>query len=284
MRGSGPAQLDLGPKSQVPNLATTFHLRVFFLHPAGKQNKLKPFPCSGRPHACRCSSRLALLLPGATPCRHSAEPPPACAAGEEIAADLAPATQPTPSKKQLKKSARKAERAAQRQQQPIQQQPPAPGAEDPFAANYGDVPVEEIQSKAISGRSWTKIGDLDADAAGRSVLIRGATQAIRPVSKKMAFVVLRQSMSTVQCVLVASADAGVSTQMVRFATALSKESIVDVEGVVSLPKEPLKATTQQVRSTCILLCNSLVQFLSSESSKPVPTDLMRVSMFVLLLP
>lgn len=62
----------------------------------------------------------------------------------------------------------------------------------------------------------------------------------------MAFVVLRQSMSTVQCVLVASADAGVSTQMVRFATALSKESIVDVEGVVSLPKEPLKATTQQV--------------------------------------
>ena len=176
-----------------------------------------------------------------------------------------------------------------RRQRQQQQQQPA-DAEDTFAANYGDVPVEEIQSKAISGRLWTKIGDLDADAAGRSVLIRGATQAIRPVSKKMAFVVLRQSMSTVQCVLVASgvlvasADAGVSTQMVRFATALSKESIVDVEGVVSLPKEPLKATTQQVRSTCILLCNLLMQFLSSESNKPVLTDLMRISMFILLLP
>ncbi|KAG2594778.1 hypothetical protein PVAP13_5KG017900 [Panicum virgatum] len=173
----------------------------------------------------------------------SSEPPPTAAAADELAADLSAATL---SKKQQKKDARKAEKAekaAQRQQQ--QQQLPA-DAEDPFAANYGDVPVEEIQSKAISGRSWTKIGDLDADAAGRSVLIRGATQAIRPVSKKMAFVVLRQSMSTVQCVLVASADAGVSTQMVRFATALSKESIVDVEGVVSLPKEPLKATTQQV--------------------------------------
>jgi aspartyl-tRNA synthetase len=34
--------------------------------------------------------------------------------------------------------------------------------------------------------------------------------------------------------------------MVRFATSLSKESILDVEGVVSIPKEPLKATTQQV--------------------------------------
>jgi len=31
----------------------------------------------------------------------------------------------------------------------------------------------------------------------------------------------------------------------RFTTALSKESIINVEGVVSLPKEPLKATTQQ---------------------------------------
>lgn len=34
--------------------------------------------------------------------------------------------------------------------------------------------------------------------------------------------------------------------MVCFATSLSKESIVDVEGVISLPREPLKATTQQV--------------------------------------
>ncbi|KAG8100085.1 hypothetical protein GUJ93_ZPchr0013g37464 [Zizania palustris] len=169
----------------------------------------------------------------------SSEPPPAPA--EELAADFSAATI---SKKQLKKDARKAEKAAQRQQQ--QQPPPQGDDEDPYASNYGDVPVEEIQSKAISGRSWTGIGDLDESAEGRPVLIRGAAQAIRPVSKKMAFVVLRQSMSTVQCVLVASADAGVSTQMVRFATSLSKESIVDVEGVVSLPKEPLKATTQQV--------------------------------------
>ena len=186
----------------------------------------------------------------------SSEPPPTTAAADELAADLSAATL---SKKQQKKDARKAEKAEKAAQRQQQQQPA--DAEDPFATNYGDVPVEEIQSKAISGRLWTKIGDLDADAAGCSVLIRGATQAIRPVSKKMAFVVLRQSMSTVQCVLVASADAGVSTQMVRFATALSKESIVDVEGIVSLPKEPLKATTQQVRSTCILLCNSLMQFL-----------------------
>ncbi|KAG2633765.1 hypothetical protein PVAP13_2NG296712 [Panicum virgatum] len=151
------------------------------------------------------------------------------------------------SKKQQKKDARKAEKAEKAAQRQQQRQTAAAAAEEgPFAANYGDVPVEDVQSKAVSGRSWTKVGDLDEGAAGRAVLVRGAAQAIRPVSKKMAFVVLRQSMSTVQCVLVASADASVSMQMVKFATALSKESIVDVEGVVSLPKEPLKATTQQV--------------------------------------
>ena len=145
----------------------------------------------------------------------SAEPPPACAAGEEIAADLAPATQPTPSKKQLKKS-EKAERAAQRQQQPIQQQPPAPGAEDPFAANYGDVPVEETLSKAVTGRSWTDVSGLDAAAAaaGRSVLVRGFAQEIRSLGR-MAFVVLREGSSSVQCAL--AAGAGVSAQMVAFA-------------------------------------------------------------------
>jgi aspartyl-tRNA synthetase len=180
-------------------------------------------------------------------------PASAPAAADELAADLAASTL---SKKQQKKDARKAEKAAQRQQ--LQ----AVDAEDPFASNYGDVPVEEIQSKSVSDRAWGQVGDLDATAAGRSVLIRGFAQAIRPVSKKMAFVVLRQSMSTVQCVLVASADAGVSTQMVKFATALSKESIVDVKGVVSLPKESLKSTTQQVPLRFWLLCSIRSSFVS----------------------
>lgn len=85
----------------------------------------------------------------------------------------------------------------------------------------------------------------------KSVLIRGAAQVIRPVSKKMVFLVIRQSMSTVQCVLVVSKDL-VSPQMVRFATSLSKESIVDVEGVISVPNEPIKGTTQQVLSLSLL--------------------------------
>ncbi|KAJ3676823.1 hypothetical protein LUZ60_002547 [Juncus effusus] len=150
------------------------------------------------------------------------------------------------SKKQAKKEAKKAEKAgkaAQRQQQTAGGT--EVGEDDPLSANYGDVPVEEIQSKSISGRVWTGVGDLSAEMKDKTVLIRGFAQVIRPVSKKMVFLVIRQSMSTVQCVLVVSKDL-VSLQMVKFATSLSKESIVEIEGIVSVPNEPIKGTTQQV--------------------------------------
>jgi aspartyl-tRNA synthetase len=75
----------------------------------------------------------------------------------------------------------------------------------------------------------------------------------------MTFLVLRQGMATVQCVIVADAGAGVTQRMVRFAAALSNESCVQVEGVVSLPKHKPLATTQQVRSLCPLLTNLSAQ-------------------------
>ncbi|EHA8589721.1 Aspartate--tRNA ligase 2, cytoplasmic [Cocos nucifera] len=150
-------------------------------------------------------------------------------------------------KKQAKKEAQKVERLRKQQEAAAAAAATAlASAEaDPFSGNYGDVPTEEIQSKAVSGRQWTEIGSLDAELAERTVLIRGAAQAIRSVSKKMAFLVVRQYVSTVQCVLVVNKE-WVSPQMVKFATGLSKESIVDVEGVVSIPKDPIKGTTQQV--------------------------------------
>jgi aspartyl-tRNA synthetase len=34
--------------------------------------------------------------------------------------------------------------------------------------------------------------------------------------------------------------------MIKFAASISKESVVDIEGVVSLPEKPIEATTQKV--------------------------------------
>ncbi|XP_019151604.1 PREDICTED: aspartate--tRNA ligase 2, cytoplasmic-like [Ipomoea nil] len=116
---------------------------------------------------------------------------------------------------------------------------------DPLAANYGDFPLDDLKSKAVSGRKWTDIGALTAELKDQEVLIRGRAQTIRAVGKKIAFIVVRKRGFTVQCVLTVAPDL-VSGQMVKYATSLSKESIVDVEGVVSVPNVQIKGATQQV--------------------------------------
>ncbi|KAG6399475.1 hypothetical protein SASPL_140956 [Salvia splendens] len=61
----------------------------------------------------------------------------------------------------------------------------------------------------------------------------------------MAFLVVREECFTVQCVLTVAPDL-VSPQMVKFATSLSRESFVDIEGIVSMPSQPITGASQQV--------------------------------------
>ncbi|CAJ2675082.1 unnamed protein product [Trifolium pratense] len=118
--------------------------------------------------------------------------------------------------------------------------------DDPLAANYGHIPLIELQSKTpVNVNDWTRVEALNDSLENKPVLIRGRAQAIRPVGKKMAFLVIRENGFTVQCLVQAQPDL-VSPQMVKFAAALSRESIVDVEGVVSIPTAPIKGATQQV--------------------------------------
>ncbi|CAN4105558.1 unnamed protein product [Withania somnifera] len=115
---------------------------------------------------------------------------------------------------------------------------------DPLSGNYGDIELNDLQSKAITGRKWTEVGSITPELKDQVILIRGRVQTIRPVGKKIAFVVVRERGFTVQCVLTVKADL-VSLQMVKYATSLSKESIVDIEGVVSIPEKPITGSTQQ---------------------------------------
>ncbi|XP_060212392.1 aspartate--tRNA ligase 2, cytoplasmic-like [Lycium barbarum] len=115
---------------------------------------------------------------------------------------------------------------------------------DPLSTNYGDVALVDLQSKSISGRKWTEVGSINPELKDQVILIRGRVQTIRPVGKKIAFVVVRERGFTVQCVLTVKVDL-VSSQMVKYATSLSKESIVDIEGVVSIPEKPITGATQQ---------------------------------------
>ncbi|KAL6888647.1 hypothetical protein ACP4OV_009673 [Aristida adscensionis] len=110
--------------------------------------------------------------------------------------------------------------------------------------DYGDADAGSLRrGRAGDGYAWADVAALGpaAAAAGeadRAVRLRGAAQAVRAVGRRVAFLVLRQGPATVQCVV---AGGG----MARFAAGLSRESVVDVAGVVSLPREPVRGTTQQ---------------------------------------
>ncbi|EYU28247.1 hypothetical protein ABFS82_05G075700 [Erythranthe guttata] len=121
------------------------------------------------------------------------------------------------------------------------------GDEDPLRTNYGDITLKELaSSKPISGKKKrTLVQDLNDGLKGNMVVVRGRAQAIRAVGKKMAFLVVRRRGCTVQCILTVSQDL-VSSQMVKFATSLTRESIIEIEGLVSLPAQPITGATQQV--------------------------------------
>ncbi|KAE9460288.1 hypothetical protein C3L33_07803, partial [Rhododendron williamsianum] len=151
------------------------------------------------------------------------------------------------SKKAAKKEAAKQQKLHSKAAASSLSSATSPDAPDPLAAHYGDVPLEELQSKAVTGRQWTEVGSLTEELRDRTVLVRGRVQTVRAVSKKMAFLIVREKGLTVQCVLSVCPDV-VSLGMVKFATGLSRESYVDVEGTVSVPDSPIKDAVEiQVR-------------------------------------
>ncbi|PSC74260.1 aspartate-tRNA cytoplasmic [Micractinium conductrix] len=136
------------------------------------------------------------------------------------------------------KEAAKAARAAQRGQK--QGATAQPDEDDPLADRYGD--TELVQSAVLTGRSWTAVGALTPELAGKPLLIRARVHNVRGKGKS-AFLVLRQATSTVQAVLFVD-DVNVSKGMVKYASALPRESIVDVEGTLAAPEAPIVGCSQ----------------------------------------
>lgn len=151
------------------------------------------------------------------------------------------------SKKAAKKEAAKQEKLRRRQEAAAEAAISSLNVEDdPLSANYGDVPLSDLQSKEAKDiENWTQVGSLTGELKDKYVILRGRIQTIRAVGKKMAFLVVRERGFTVQCVVSEQPEL-VSRQMVKYVDGLSRESIVDVEGVVSVPNVAIKGATQQV--------------------------------------
>ncbi|XP_044472368.1 aspartate--tRNA ligase 2, cytoplasmic-like [Mangifera indica] len=161
------------------------------------------------------------------------------------------------SKKAAKKEAAKLEKLRRRQEAAASSAMSSLAVEDegPLANNYGDVPLDELQSvdnpeagkwsAAVYGKNWTEVGSLTDSLKDQEVLIRGRVHTTRPVSGKLTFLVVRERGFTVQCVVTLNPDY-ISRQMVKYVASLSRESIVDIIGAVSVPGVAIKGATQQV--------------------------------------
>ncbi|KAF2405227.1 aspartyl-tRNA synthetase [Trichodelitschia bisporula] len=165
------------------------------------------------------------------PERPVAEAPEATEGGEKL------------SKKALKKLEKEKEKAEKKkaQQAADAAKKAEADANDVSKGKYGDLPMvgaTDYKPFALKRRRLYDLGDV---ADGVEVLVRCDVATARSQSAKLAFLNLRDSLDSVQAVVAAGED--LSRQMVKFASTIPAESIVDVIGIVKEPKEPVKSAT-----------------------------------------
>jgi len=136
--------------------------------------------------------------------------------------------------------------------------------QDPCKDNYGVIPLIQSQfDPEIRKKSkWTDINQLSEANAGEKVKIRARLQRSR-IKGSGGFVVLRQNFNTLQGVIFCGDN--VSKQMVKFVGTLPLESIIDVEGEVTVAKQPIESCSQK---NIELNINNI--FLTVESTSILP--------------
>mmetsp|Transcript_28914 Transcript_28914/g.52871 ORF Transcript_28914/g.52871 Transcript_28914/m.52871 type:complete len:781 (+) Transcript_28914:118-2460(+) len=94
-----------------------------------------------------------------------------------------------------------------------------------------------IQSQCKTERKWSTVKDMTPELKDQNVWMRTRVHNSRKQGGKLCFLTLRKDLATVQAVVFGAEMAG-------FAGALPDESVVDVYGKVSLPKDPVTSCTQ----------------------------------------
>ena len=95
-------------------------------------------------------------------------------------------------------------------------------------------------SKDVSRINLAELANQE-DAAGKEIVFRAIVENARVQSAKLAFLVFRQGLSSIQAVVAASDT--LSRQMVKFSGSIPAESVVLVQAVVAKPMEPIKSAT-----------------------------------------
>lgn len=137
------------------------------------------------------------------------------------------------------------------------------------ASNFGKINMVQSFSETTT-KKWNSIKDICVDLKGSVVLIRGYIQSSRLVGKGV-FFLLRSSIYSIQCVCFetmlkignnnshSNEPQGISAQMVLYISGLPNESVVDVEGEISVSKNPIQSATQKFVEIQIRSCHCISQ-------------------------
>ncbi len=151
-----------------------------------------------------------------------------------------------PSKTELNKLKRKEEKAIKRAEARkitnesinLIEHKDAESNTDQSAHIYGNTPL--IQSTKITEQTFKNLCDISEDYVNQTVWIRARLANSRSVGKGL-FIILRQSFHTAQAVMFQSSK--ISKQMVKYATSLSLESIIDICATVTIAENLITSTT-----------------------------------------
>lgn len=147
-------------------------------------------------------------------------------------------------KKRLERQHEREEKAAKMREE-IHQRHIRAWEADELKANYGAIDPSDVgENKMDLDVVRERFEAISQKSLGSQVAVRARVHFVRPLSSKVAFIVLRQQLSTLQTVLVAR-EGKVSTSMINWAERLRPETVVVVQGVL---QKPQAAKDKEVKS------------------------------------
>ncbi|KAI5818660.1 hypothetical protein BZA77DRAFT_306139 [Pyronema omphalodes] len=144
-------------------------------------------------------------------------------------------------KKRIAKEAKEAEKKRKAEEQAAAKAAREAANVDTAKEFYGKAPINNSASRPRL--NYAKISELSAADDGKEIIFRARVQNTRAQGAKMAFLVLRQGMDTIQSLVQVAADGSVSKQMVKWAASINMESIVMVTGTVKKVAEEIKSAS-----------------------------------------
>ncbi|KAF0699512.1 Aste57867_9934 [Aphanomyces stellatus] len=106
-------------------------------------------------------------------------------------------------------------------------------------SKFGDAPL--VQSQELPSKKFVDIADINKSLDGQSFWVRGYLQTCR-AKPKIAFLMVRQAAFTIQGVLSESAD--VTKAMIKYASEITRESVIDLYVTVAIAAQEITSTTQ----------------------------------------